>query len=423
MIMVADEGSSMPSPAKRGPSKELSARVLSGIVMIAVALLAAYQGGWLFAVFWLAGGTAMMAEWTNMTGVEPRRPVQVVFGLGLAALTVLLLAGAGFWAIAACAFTFLVVGSLLAQGANRKLWAASGFAYAAIIVLVPPIVRAHPNLGLIGLLWMFAVVWATDIAAYFTGRALGGPKLFPAVSPKKTWSGFCGGLLAAAVAGFLVAWGAQRSGQRPAYRTKAAQAARDPRPEGVLVVDGNPAHQGEAPGAALTWWKAQALERNRERRHVAERRDSPARLPHRVEAHVVVLAFGRDPVRLDAEGVGEEHVRPLPVVEGVEHHGDEVVREDRLAPRHPGAQPRRARGAADEHDVQIDRVVGEVGGSRLADRDEVAGLALQEPVNPHTRRGPYRQSAIARAKGEVVVNVRRLRRRRDRDGRARPGLT
>jgi len=92
------------------------------------------------------------------------------------------------------------------------MWAATGFLYGLVIVLVPPLVRAHPNLGLIGLLWMFAVVWATDIAGYFVGRALGGPKLWPRVSPKKTWSGFLGGVFAAALAGFLVAWIAQRMG-------------------------------------------------------------------------------------------------------------------------------------------------------------------------------------------------------------------
>jgi len=212
---VADEGSSLPSPAKRGPSKELSARVVSGIVMIAVALLAAYQGGWLFALFWLAAGIAMMAEWTNMTGVEPRRPVQVVFGLGLAALTVLLLTDAGFRATVACALAFLAVGSLLAQGTNRRLWAASGFVYAAVIVLVPPIVRAHPNLGLVGLLWMFAVVWTTDVTAYFVGRRVGGPKLWARVSPKKTWSGFAGGFVGGIGAGLLVALIAQRLGWVP----------------------------------------------------------------------------------------------------------------------------------------------------------------------------------------------------------------
>jgi phosphatidate cytidylyltransferase len=163
-------------------------------------------------LFWLAAGIAMMVEWTNMTRIEPLRPVQAVFGIGLAALTALFLIGAEFGVSVLTGLAFLVVGSLLAQGARGKSWAASGFAYAGIIALVPPIVRDHPNLGLIGLLWMFAVVWATDIAAYFTGRALGGPKLWRLVSPKKTWSGFFGGLFAGALAGFLVAWGAQRLG-------------------------------------------------------------------------------------------------------------------------------------------------------------------------------------------------------------------
>jgi phosphatidate cytidylyltransferase len=163
-------------------------------------------------LFWLAAGIAMMIEWINMTRIEPSRPIQVVFGIGLAALTVLFLTQAGFGVSALTGVAFLLAGSLLARGANGKSWAASGFAYAAIIVLVPPLVREHPDLGLVGLLWMFAVVWATDVAAYFTGRALGGPKLWPLVSPKKTWSGFFGGLFAGALAGFFVAWAAQQLG-------------------------------------------------------------------------------------------------------------------------------------------------------------------------------------------------------------------
>jgi phosphatidate cytidylyltransferase len=209
--MATDEGSSSP-PVTTKPllSGELGARIVSAVVMVAVALATASYGGWPFALFWLAAGIAMMVEWTDMTKVEPRRPVQIVFGAGLAVLTVLVMTGAGLFVSALTGLAFLLAGSVMARGAERKLWAASGFAYAAVIVVVLPIVRAHPNLGLLGLLWMFAVVWATDIAAYFTGRALGGPKLFPAVSPKKTWSGFLGGVVAAALGGFLVAWGAQR---------------------------------------------------------------------------------------------------------------------------------------------------------------------------------------------------------------------
>ncbi len=210
--MVSDDGSSLRNAPKGIFSKELTSRIGSAIVMILLALLTAYFGGWPFALFWLAAGIAIMVEWTTMTGVEPRRPVQFVLGLGLAVLTVLFLTGGGFALSLAAGLIFLALGVLMARGSGKRLWAASGFVYAAIIVLVPPIVRAHPDLGLVGLLWMFAVVWATDIAAYFTGRALGGPKLCPAVSPKKTWSGFLGGVLAAALCGVLVVWSAQELG-------------------------------------------------------------------------------------------------------------------------------------------------------------------------------------------------------------------
>jgi phosphatidate cytidylyltransferase len=215
-MMVADEGSTLPSSAKAapkpGPSKELSTRVLSALAMAALALWTAYQGGWAFALFWLAAGIAMMVEWTDMVGVAPRRPVQMILGLGLAALTVPLVSGASLGLWVAVGLTLAAGGSLLARGTVNKLWAASGFVYAALIVLVPPVVRSHPDLGILGLLWMFAVVWATDIAAYFTGRALGGPKLCPAISPKKTWSGFMGGVVAAALGGLLVAWSGRQFG-------------------------------------------------------------------------------------------------------------------------------------------------------------------------------------------------------------------
>jgi phosphatidate cytidylyltransferase len=178
--------------------------------MIALALVTAYWGGWSFALFWLAAGIAMMVEWTDMTRVEPRRPVQAILGLGLVALTAVMLMGWGLLTGLVCTLAALAVAGLTVR--TGRVWALSGFLYAAAIVIVPPVVREHPDLGLTGLLWMFAVVWSTDIAAYFTGRALGGPKLCPPISPKKTWSGFVGGVVAAAVSGWLVAWGAQRLG-------------------------------------------------------------------------------------------------------------------------------------------------------------------------------------------------------------------
>lgn len=206
--MAASDG---PAAAK-APSSELKTRVLSAIVMIALALGAAYWGGLPFALFWLAAGIAVMVEWTDMTGVEPRRTIQAIFGFGLVALTILYLAEASFMVAAATGLGVLAVGMLLTKGSQSKVWAASGFLYAVVIVLVPPMVRDYPTIGILGLVWMFGVVWATDIAAYFTGRTLGGPKLCPAISPKKTWSGFIGGVSAAVLVGLLVAWAGRRWG-------------------------------------------------------------------------------------------------------------------------------------------------------------------------------------------------------------------
>ena len=76
--------------------------------------------------------------------------------------------------------------------------------FALAFALVTPALRDLPGIGLALILWSFAVVWLTDIAAYFTVRRLGGPKLMPAVSPKKTWSGAIGGALAGMIGGYLV---------------------------------------------------------------------------------------------------------------------------------------------------------------------------------------------------------------------------
>jgi phosphatidate cytidylyltransferase len=71
------------------------------------------------------------------------------------------------------------------------------------MVLAPLILRADALLGFTAIIFIFAVVWSTDIAAYFAGRAIGGPKLYPRVSPSKTWSGAVGAVISALVVGIL----------------------------------------------------------------------------------------------------------------------------------------------------------------------------------------------------------------------------
>ena len=77
--------------------------------------------------------------------------------------------------------------------------------YAAAIAVAPVILRADAEAGFLAIVFLFAIVWSTDIAAYFVGRLVGGPKLLPRVSPKKTWSGALGGLASAMLAAVLLA--------------------------------------------------------------------------------------------------------------------------------------------------------------------------------------------------------------------------
>ncbi|WP_375460676.1 phosphatidate cytidylyltransferase [uncultured Enterovirga sp.] len=197
-------------PGGRPAASELRLRATSSVALAAVAVATAWTGGWPLAAIWLGAGMAVAMEWLAMTRAEPKRPLAAVALVGLAALQIAFIAGSAATVMIA-AIVIAAATLIVAAGQRDRAWALSGLAYAAAIAVVPVAVRAGPG-GAAALFWMFAVVWSTDIAAYFTGRAFGGPKLWPAVSPKKTWSGFVGGLLGATLAGVAVAVAAERAG-------------------------------------------------------------------------------------------------------------------------------------------------------------------------------------------------------------------
>jgi len=97
------------------------------------------------------------------------------------------------------------LGAAVLAPSERRIWAAGGIPYAGALAMAPILLRSDVGYGSLPLIFLFAVVWATDIAAYFVGRAVGGPKLMPRVSPNKTWSGAIGGTLAAIAAALVVA--------------------------------------------------------------------------------------------------------------------------------------------------------------------------------------------------------------------------
>ena len=90
------------------------------------------------------------------------------------------------------------------------LWIVAGIVYAGIMLAAPVLLRGDAEFGLLAILLLFAIVWTTDILGYFAGRAFGGPKLWPAVSPKKTWSGAIAGTLGATVVAVVVARAVRR---------------------------------------------------------------------------------------------------------------------------------------------------------------------------------------------------------------------
>ncbi len=207
----------MASAAVPGARSELAARVASGVVMAGVAVGTAIFGGWPFALFWTAAGVVAAREWLGLIGVEGRRRDLIWLAMGAA------VAAGGVLAETAGRLSpglmiLPLVGGLFAAAAVPKpvprAWAAFGGLYAGLIAVVPVALRADPAHGLVAILWIFAVVWGSDIAAYFVGRSVGGPKLWPSVSPKKTWSGFVGGLVAGVGAAFLVVrFGGAAAGQ------------------------------------------------------------------------------------------------------------------------------------------------------------------------------------------------------------------
>lgn len=187
------------------PRSDLAVRVLSALIMAPLALLATWWGGWVFGAMLALAACVMAWELAGLLlgGASLARCA----GLALTAIIAIFLttSGAPGLALATC-----LIG--LALEAARCLWRGWPLrpAFMAYPYLVLPLIalvwlRSDPLLGREATLWILAVVWAIDICAYFSGRLIGGPKLAPRISPKKTWAGLIGGMVGAALVGAVTA--------------------------------------------------------------------------------------------------------------------------------------------------------------------------------------------------------------------------
>ena len=185
------------------PANNLVLRIASAAVMAPVALLTAYLDDWPFALFWGLAAIAVLWEWTTLVAGPDHRLMLSACGSAIAVaalvgwlhrpVTAILLVGLG------------ALAALIFAPRRRRLWITAGIGYAGCMLLAPLLLRADAADGFLVMLLLFAIVWTTDVFGYFAGRAFGGPKLMPAVSPKKTWSGAIAGTLGAMVVAVLVA--------------------------------------------------------------------------------------------------------------------------------------------------------------------------------------------------------------------------
>jgi phosphatidate cytidylyltransferase len=170
-------------------------------VLAPLALIAAYIGGWLFAVFWGVAAIGLFIEWSYLVEGRLHRPGVLVGGIVLAATTAL--AGDAHFSAALIALA-LGAGAAAVAAPAQRAWTAAGVGYGGVLVFAPIALRQDAEQGWPVLLLLFAVVWGTDIAGYFAGRAIGGAKLWARVSPGKTWAGAVAGSVVATIAGILV---------------------------------------------------------------------------------------------------------------------------------------------------------------------------------------------------------------------------
>jgi phosphatidate cytidylyltransferase len=182
---------------------DLGLRAVSALVLVAAALAALWFGGAAFGLFWLVAALAAHWEWGGLIGGPLPWSRRIAGAIGL--IAALALQSVRQYEFAFLALALASAFNAWAAGAGYRAFAAVGVFYAGGLLLSVTALRQPPFFGICAIGWLFAVVWGTDVCAYFAGRKIGGRKLAPRISPGKTWSGFLVGIACGAVLGATTA--------------------------------------------------------------------------------------------------------------------------------------------------------------------------------------------------------------------------
>lgn len=199
--MVAAEPGTASAPAapaaSAGGRSNLASRVIVGVFLAVVAIVDIWVGGPVFTLMIAVGVGLVLWEWCAMHAIPlPWRLAGLAVLAGASGLAQAGLVLQALALLGAAILVFLPL-SALARTAGKR-WLSTGLLYAGLPAVALIWLRNQPD-GFALVMWTMGLVWATDIFAYFAGRSIGGPKIWPAVSPNKTWAGLMGGMAAAAL--------------------------------------------------------------------------------------------------------------------------------------------------------------------------------------------------------------------------------
>lgn len=202
---ASDPAKEHPRPSTLGArvGKDLGPRVASGVVMAVAAAAFTWAGGWPFAGMILAIGVVLAWEWSRVVR-GPDFDVAMIAHM-VAAGTAVILSAIGAIGLSILALLIGAILVILLTVGHHPALSSLGVWYAGLPAIALLWFRQDPVYGLAAVAFLIVIVVVTDTAAYFSGRLIGGPRVWPRVSPNKTWAGLIGALIGSALAGAGIA--------------------------------------------------------------------------------------------------------------------------------------------------------------------------------------------------------------------------